>query len=76
VSKRNECLEVIRQVLANNGIAFEVKSTTKGHPMVSWQSNGHRRTAFTSKTPSDWRSLLNTRAKIRRLLRQDGALKD
>jgi hypothetical protein len=45
------------------------------HLQLRWRANRHGLRVYTLPlTPSDWRSSHNTRADIRRMLREDGAL--
>jgi hypothetical protein len=37
---------------------------------ISWAAAHHRRVLIISRSPSDWRARLNSRAILRRLLRQ------
>jgi hypothetical protein len=45
------------------------------HLQLRWRVDGHMMRVYSVPgTPGDWRSLHNTRAQIRRLLRADGVL--
>jgi hypothetical protein len=72
---RTPCLEAALRELDAAGIR-DVEQVRGGkHMQIRWQVNGHRLRVYTLPlTPSDWRSPHNTRADIRRLLREDGVL--
>jgi hypothetical protein len=56
------------------GVKFESRMLNGGHIEVIWQASPDReiRRHVLSKTPSDWRTALNDRSRIRRLLKYDG----
>jgi hypothetical protein len=70
---RNSCLDVALKVLADAGVR-DVEQVHGGkHLQLRWRVNGHPLRVYTVPvTPSDWRSEHNTRADVRRLLREDG----
>jgi hypothetical protein len=54
------------------GIDYEIHRTGGGHWKVQWVVIEHRkRSLFVPFSASDWRSPLNARAQVRRILRQD-----
>jgi hypothetical protein len=70
--KRNEALEVATRELTKRGIPYEVVRSKK-HWQVRWMIFAHRpRRVVVVNDPGERRALLNTRADVRRLLRQDG----
>jgi hypothetical protein len=72
---RNSCLDIALRELESAGIR-DIEQVRGGkHLQLRWQINGHGLRVYTlPATPSDWRSPLNTRAEIRRMLREDGVL--
>lgn len=57
--------------LAKFGVKGEVYDRGK-HLSVEWNyGDGRYRQVFTARTGSDWRGPLNTRARVRRMLRED-----
>src|SRR3954470_21368480 len=74
MSAMGEHHEQLERELVNVGIASEIVRTGTGHMRIRWKHNGKPRSILTSWTPSDHRSTLNARARIRKLLRDDGLL--
>jgi hypothetical protein len=78
MSCNSEHLEPLLRELANVNITPDVARTAGGHIRIRWKANGINgpilRSIVTSYTPSDHRSTLNCRARIRAFLRQDGLL--
>lgn len=74
---KNSCLNAALDELGAAGIR-DVRHAPGGkHRQISWQSNGATRFYNVSVgAPSDYRSIANTRADVRRLLRADGFLVD
>src|SRR5262245_16040047 len=72
---RNECLAVALRELAAVGLR-DVEQVHGGkHLQLRWQVNGHGLRVYNIPvTASDWRAVHNTRAGIRRMLREDGVL--
>jgi hypothetical protein len=72
---RNPCLDAALAELEAVGIrSYELARGGK-HLQLRWSVNGHPTRVLTiAGTPSDWRSLHNTRADIRKLLRLDGLI--
>ena len=72
---RNPCLDAALRELAAVGIR-DVEQVRGGkHWQLRWQVDGHGlRICTLPATPSEWRSTHNTRADIRRMLREDGVL--
>jgi hypothetical protein len=72
---RNPCLEAALAELASAGIRDIAQSRGGKHIQLRWSVNGHDPRMYSMPaTPSDVRSLHNTRAGIRRLLREDGVI--
>ena len=72
---KNPCLEVALRVLEEAGIRNVEQAIGGKHLQLRWQANGGRTRLYSLPlTPSDHRAALNTRAGIRRLLREDGLL--
>jgi len=71
--KRNPCLEAALDELSAVGIRDVIQSHGAKHPQIRWRVNGGvERMYVVTGTPSDVRSVPNTRADIRRALRADG----
>jgi hypothetical protein len=73
---RNDCLEAALQELELAGIRDVEQAHGGKHLQLRWSVNGHIRRVYTlPSTPSDpLRGPKNTRAQIRRILRDDGVL--
>lgn len=69
---RNEVTDLLLDELEKYGITGSVEERGK-HLAIVWQIGGRIRQLFTSKTPSDWRTGMNSRSEMRRLLREDNA---
>jgi hypothetical protein len=75
--KRNPDLEAAREVLSSAGIRDLSYSVGGRHAQVRWLSpSGQPRMYTVPLTSSDWRSPLNVKSDIRKLLRADGLLPD
>lgn len=74
---RNECLDAAIAELSSAGVRDVKRSYGSKHLQLRWVVNGSgiERMYSLPITPSDWRSASNTRATIRRILREDGMLK-
>lgn len=72
MSSNGEHREQLERELAHVGIKADVGRTEGGHMRVRWTHEGKLRSILTSWTPSDHRSTLNARSKIRQILREDG----
>jgi len=64
----------LERELRNAGIKPEILRTEGGHMRIVFEAGGKPQTILTSWTPSDHRSTLNARARIRKILRSSGAL--
>jgi hypothetical protein len=74
---RNDCLDAALEELSDAGIRDVAHARGGKHWQVRWNGpNGATRVYSLPSTPSDGRSAANTRADIRRLLREDGYLVD
>lgn len=74
---RNPCLEIALRELDAAGIRNVEQVRGSKHWQLRWQVDGHGLRVYSLPgTPSDWRSPHNTRADIRRMLREDGVLTD
>lgn len=60
--------------LRNAGIKPEISRTGSGHMRIDFEAGGQPQFILTSWTPSDHRSTLNARARIRKILRTTGML--
>jgi hypothetical protein len=70
---KNPCLETALRALADAGVRDVAQVHGGKHLQLRWKVNGHALRVYTIPvTPSDWRSEHNTRADVRRLLREDG----
>jgi len=68
VSRKNECLIAITDVLDEAQIAYIVKHGGK-HLQILFTVNGRNQKCFCAVTPSDVNAQHNNRARIRRMLR-------
>lgn len=68
-----ELSDIVHDELKLHGIKGQQNDRGSGHIEVTWQvvPEKEKRTVIVAKTPSDWRSRLNTRALVRRFLRAD-----
>jgi hypothetical protein len=64
----------LERELRNAGIKPEVQRTDGGHMRIVFEAGGKPQSILTSWTPSDHRSTLNARARIRKILRDTGTL--
>ena len=71
---KNPCLEAALSELAKVGIRDVERSYGGKHLQIRFRINGTERMYSMPITPSDVRSASNTRAGIRRMLREDGLL--
>ncbi|MDA9539234.1 hypothetical protein ACM41_24345 [Bradyrhizobium sp. CCBAU 21362] len=70
---QNELTEIALSELKAHGIRGHLRDTNGGHIEISWQVVPEKevRRIIVAKSTSDWRSRMNTRADVRRLLRAD-----
>jgi hypothetical protein len=73
---KNDCLDAALSELNDAGIRDVAHARGGKHWQIRWSANGAARVYNVPGTPSDYRSVANTRADIRRLLREDGFLVD
>jgi hypothetical protein len=71
---KNECLAAALQELPAAGVRDVDRAYGGKHLQLRWRVNGTERMYSLPITPSDFRSTANTRAQIRRILREDGML--
>ena len=71
---KNECLAAALQELSAAGVRDVDRAYGGKHLQLRWRVNGTERMYSLPITPSDFRSAANTRAQIRRILREDGML--
>ena len=71
---KNECLAAALQELSLAGVRDVERAYGGKHLQLRWRANGTDRMYSLPITPSDVRSASNTRAAIRRMLREDGLL--
>lgn len=69
---RNECLVAVQAELDALDVPYMVNPNAR-HIKVTFKINDKPHTATLPKTPSDWRSVKNARAQIRRLIKAAGA---
>jgi hypothetical protein len=74
--KSTEHRKSLERELTRVGITPQVETTGSGHVRLSWTIAGVRQSIICSSSPSDWRSNLNSRARVRRLLRSAGVTLD
>ncbi|MHC2884024.1 hypothetical protein [Bradyrhizobium barranii] len=69
----NELTEIAVNELKAHGIKAHLRDTNGGHIEIAWQVVPEKevRKIVVAKSTSDWRSRMNTRADVRRLLRAD-----
>ncbi|WP_340667831.1 hypothetical protein [Bradyrhizobium ottawaense] len=69
----NELTEIAINELKAHGIKAHLRDTNGGHIEIAWQvvPEKEARRIIVAKSTSDWRSRMNTRAEVRRLLRAD-----
>ena len=69
----NELTEIAFNELKAHGIKAHLRDTNGGHIEIAWQVVPEKevRKIVVAKSTSDWRSRMNTRADVRRLLRAD-----
>jgi hypothetical protein len=74
--KKNSCLQAALDELDAAGIRDIARAHGGKHLQLRWRVNGHgvERMYAVPATPSDHRAAANTRADIRRMLREDGLL--
>jgi hypothetical protein len=72
--RRNECVDAAVSILSGHGIRPEVKKVGK-HIKISWLIGDRKRSYFAANTASDVRAIMNVRATVKRLLREDGVQK-
>lgn len=67
---RNEVTDLLLETLSKYGLKGIVSDRTK-HLEVSWEGIAGPRFVIAPRTPSDWRSALNCRSDLRKMLRKD-----
>lgn len=67
---RNEVTDLLLEELDKYGLKGTISDRGK-HLEVSWETSQGSRFVIAPKTPSDWRSGLNTRSDLRKMLRTD-----
>lgn len=70
---RNACVTAVREELDKYGLKSEAEVINNGHVEVRWEFNGQPRRTRTSATPSDCYAHLKALAKVKRILKDDGA---
>jgi hypothetical protein len=69
------CLEAVLAELAKAGVRDPTVVRGSKHWQVRWTApSGPIRMVSVSSTPSDWRSIENSRRDVRQVLRRDGML--
>jgi hypothetical protein len=69
---KNPCLAAALEELSAAGVRDVDRAYGGKHLQLRWRANGTERRYSLPITPSDIRSAANTRAQIRRVLREDG----
>lgn len=67
---RNEVTDLLIEELSKYGLKGTISDRSK-HLEVSWDGIAGSRFIIAPKTPSDWRSSLNARSDLRKMLRKD-----
>lgn len=76
VRKRNPCVDAAVSALREGGVYdFQIVPGGK-HLQLRWSHGGGTRFCAISATPSDRRAPQNTRADVRKILKQDGLIKE
>jgi hypothetical protein len=74
---RNPCLEAALRELSDAGIRDVERAQGGKHLQLRWRVNGGEQRVYSlAATPSDVRAAANTRTDIRRMLREDGLLRE
>ena len=73
---RNNCLDAALSELHAAGIRDVSHARGAKHWQIRWGAYGTTRVYSLPGTPSDYRSVANVRADVRRMLREDGMLVD
>jgi hypothetical protein len=73
---RNECLDAAREALREAGVHDHTVARGGKHLQVQWFYAGRPRVYVLPATASDVRAVANTRAGVRRILREDGLLQE
>lgn len=68
----HEHRELLERELTKVGLKPRSEITDGGHLRINFTVHGHERHVITAKTPSDHRTTLNARTRIRQVLRADG----
>jgi hypothetical protein len=73
MAHQNELTDIALNELKAHGIKGHLRDTNGGHIEITWQVVPEKevRQLFVAKTTSDWRSRMNTRANVRKMLRAD-----
>jgi hypothetical protein len=71
---KNDCLDAALHELSLAGVRDVTRAFGGKHLQIRWRANGTERMYTLPITPSDFRAVANTRATIRRMLREDGML--
>jgi hypothetical protein len=70
----NQCLDAAIATLKEAGVYDCQLSRGGKHLQIHWAANGALRFYVLAGTPGDWRSVHNTKAEVRRMLKADGLL--
>jgi hypothetical protein len=71
MTRANPLVTEALAILAKRGLVPQIGKRGK-HVKIFWIDQGRRFLLVVSKTPSDWRTSLNSRATLRRILRANG----
>jgi hypothetical protein len=72
--RRNPCVDAAVAVLKEGGIHDVTFAPGGKHIQARWSCRGGTRFYALPATPSDWRSPLNVRSDIRKILKADGLI--
>jgi hypothetical protein len=71
MTRANPLVVEALDMLAKRGLVPVIGKRGK-HVKIKWLDQGRTYLLIVSRTPSDWRTSLNSRATLRRLLRSNG----
>jgi hypothetical protein len=72
----NKHLQHLQKMVKEFAVEYQINRTNNGHFAVEMRIDGAKKTIFAPGTPSDHRSMLNVRTKIRKavnLMREQAA---
>jgi len=66
--KTRDCFDALRKLSDHYGVMIEFKKTSNSHVRITLSKGSKSIVVFTSGTPGDWRTGLNTISKCRRAM--------